>query len=259
MQMASNSLDSFWHISLCTEIVFLLLFTNILLTANSHVWRYDNHTIQVAVFAPVNRSLPFSLDKVVPFVTLAESKLSDHLHPSVNIRFRFMNSRYPEETPVEIEAIKFLFKESNNTHAIIGPINDIALSHVARIAAWQGVPVISPGGMSIHFGVNKTIHPKYKSFIRMQYNLNALTHFLLRLFYYPQFGFKKIKVIAEKHDTLLDSCNHFHGAVDYIFNNFRKKSNNKFMFDNYLLPRDFDITHMFVSEISTDYAGKFNH
>ena len=235
---------------------FTLLEMILIITTSQH-WTQSNITVHIAVFAPINNTLSFSLGKVMPFVKLAETKLINYLHPRVSLQFRYIDSRYPEETPVEIEAIQFMFKGSNNTHAILGPINDYALSHVARIAAWKHIPVISPGGMSIHFGVNKTIHLKYETFIRMQYNLNSLSNFLLRLFDYSDFRFKRVKVISEKHDTLLDSCRHFHAAVDYIFNNYRKNRNKQFSFDNYLLTRAFNITYMFVSEISTDYAGKY--
>ena len=221
-------------------------------------WRQDNVTTYLAVFAPVNNSLPFSLNKVRVFIERAETKLEHYLHPRVKLRFRYIDSKYPEETPAEIEAIKFLFKETNNTHAFLGPVSDIALSHVARISATQRIPILSPGGMNIHFGLNKTEHKKYETFIRMQYNFNKLTNFLLHIFYYKDFRFKRVKVLAEKHDTLLDSCNSFHAAVDYIFNNFKKKLGHRdFVFDNFMLPRQFNITHVFLSEISTEYAGKW--
>ena len=218
---------------------------------------YENVTTYVAVFAPVNDSLPFSLSKVKQFVKLAETRLHSYLQPRVKLHFRFIDSKYPEETPAEVEAIKFLFKETNHTHAFIGPINDIALSHVARISANQGVPILSPGGMNVHFGLNKTEHKKYETFIRMQYNFNTLTNFLLQIFLYKEFRFKRVKVVSQKHDTVLDSCNSFNAAVDYIFNNFRTKlGHSDFEFDTFMLPRQFEISDVFQTEIGTKYAGK---
>ena len=166
----------------CITILLVLI-----VFSKSYLSEHDNATVYIAVFAPQNDSFPFSLTKVKQFVKLAEIHIINNLNPRVRLDFRFIDSKYPEETPAEIEAINFLFKETNNTHAFLGPINDIALSHVARISANQGVPILSPGGMNVHFGLNKTEHNKYETFIRMQYNFNTLTNFLLQIFLYKDF------------------------------------------------------------------------
>ena len=169
------------------DFVSILLIFIICKNIYLHAIQQDNVTSYIAVFAPLNDTLPFSLKKVEQFVKLAEARISSKLNPRVKLYFRFIDSKYPEETPAEIEAINFLFKETNHTHAFLGPINDIALSHVARISADQGVPILSPGGMTVHFGLNKTEHKKYETFIRMQYNFNTLTNFLLQIFLYKDF------------------------------------------------------------------------
>ena len=64
-------------------------------------------------------------------------------------------------------------------------------------------------------------------------------------------------MISQKHDTLLDSCNAFNAAVDYIFSYFSTKlGHGDFEFDTFMWPRKYDAGEMFVTEIGTKYAGK---
>ena len=66
-----------------------------------------------------------------------------------------------------------------------------------------------------------------------------------------------MKVLSQKHDTLLDSCNSFNAAVDYIFSYFRTKlGHSDFEFDTFMFPRQYDVSDVFVTEVGTKYAGK---
>ena len=66
-----------------------------------------------------------------------------------------------------------------------------------------------------------------------------------------------MKVLSQKPDTLLDSCNSFNAAVDYIFSYIRTKlGHNNFKFDTFMLPRQYAVSDVFVTEVETKYSGK---
>lgn len=216
--------------------------------------------VNIAVFAPFNQSYQFSMARVLPAVESAMHEINtrrilDHLV----LKPTPIDSEYPEDLPVAIEAIRLLYNESKPTHLLIGPISDVSLHTVSRVAAFKNVAIISPGGFSVNFGVNRTTDSTFRTLVRVGPTVNFLFN-MMRSLWQDKYGFHKVKLLCDKHQVMyLDFCNRFHWGFDYYLNLYKNDPNRtgyKLEFDTYPLPKIFDPEEVLRDEVGVDFAGK---
>ncbi|XP_052786457.1 atrial natriuretic peptide receptor 1-like isoform X2 [Mya arenaria] len=252
------------------------------LTMSMNVAKCENRTdlgftqetnVTIAVFAPEIDGYDFSLSNIIPAVELAVEEQTKKLPKNIRLRVTYHDSHYGQEYPLEVDAIRLI--DSHKAQVFIGPIGDAALNHVARISAHENFPIISPGGLHINFGLNKTDYVIYQTLIRIGPKFNRLIGMLIHVLV-NVFSFQKIKIISQKHnaqntnlckavhDTALDlhkldydTCKNFHENIDYLLNLFKNKhsgNSSNIQFDFYLIPKRMNVTDILVNEIGTNYG-----
>ncbi|KAH3860221.1 hypothetical protein DPMN_023113 [Dreissena polymorpha] len=230
-----------------------------------------NHlSVTIAVFAPFNDTPDFGVKRIQPAVDLA-IRTAASMVPLVNFSATYKNSKDPFTT-ICIESMELLF--NRKADVLIGPVDDIALDEVAKIAAHLNKPILSPGGLDINFGLDKKsdMGLGYRTLIRMGASFNSLINFVIMLLL-DELKFTKVKVISEKnseryvcnqfHNTVRElqnidytGCNRFSTNSGYLLNMLKNKNPEKnYQFDFYLIPRNINFTHLFHEEIGVEYGG----
>ncbi|XP_053387550.1 atrial natriuretic peptide receptor 1-like isoform X3 [Mercenaria mercenaria] len=208
-----------------------------------------NISVNIVIFAPANNSFGYSLARITPAMEIAYEQLV--LPPFVQLNLTFIDSKFPDETAVELIAIDFIWNKS--VHAFIGPVYDYPLSHLARISGAKEIPVITPGGLSRSFSANKTVHTMYKTLVRIGPSMSTLTRFLSG-FIFEYLKYQHLKILTEKHDSDLQVCKIFRGAFDDFLNTIKNKNGLDIEFDLYQFPKKYDPGEILTTEVGVNYT-----
>lgn len=212
-----------------------------------------NIIVNIVVFAPKNNSFGYSIARITPAMEIARERTV--LPPFVELNLTFCDSKFPDETSVELDAINFIMNEF--AHLFIGPIYDFPLSHLARIsAADYNMPVISPGGLSLSFGANKSEHTIYKTLVRIGPTMNKLSDIISWIIFHF-FKYKHMKVLTEKHDSALQTCKIFYSAFDDLLNQIKNRRDPNIQFDLHQFPKKYDPEGILRREVGVNYSGIF--
>ena len=243
---------------------------------NGHALRNTQH-VKMVVFAPISDGFYFSIRNITPSIQLAMDKAKTMLPNWVNLTVNFSDSHYPDEyrSTLDITAIRLI--DSQQANVFFGPIGDVLLDRVARVASHENIPIISPLGLHLNFAMNKSnVYDMYKTLVRIGPNCFDLLKWFLE-FLINKLKYQKLKIISQKHeasdsnmckkihDTIQshDSpdykvCGSFHSSLDYLLNYHKNTVLKSFQFDFYLIPKQMNVTHILLKEIGVNFGGELS-
>lgn len=123
---------------------------------------------------------------------------SDHVH-HLGLDARFVltfNQANTHCNEVDGPIAAFDFYERQNVHVFIGPVCDYTLGHVAMYATSWNLPIITPGGHSHQFGLEK--RDKYYTLTRVGVTFNFLAQNVYDLM--KHFKWKKFKFFYDRDE-----------------------------------------------------------
>ena len=234
-----------------TYMTFLqFLFLYLCISCRFFVSQSSGGTVRIAIMVPINTSDSYGQAHVEPGIQIAIEKINrDKTYLFDSIETEYINSHCPnnyEYTRLVLKAIELM---KQNTSCLFGPTFDYGLAQVARILSYEKFPVISPGGLDLNFGVNKTLDRSYQTLVRTGGTTNTLSQCLRSLL--AQFSFGRIKVLSQKHETELEICQHFYNSLDYFVNLYGDLE-----FDLFLFPKKTNFRDLLLTEVGNRFAGK---
>ena len=209
-------------------------------------------TVKIVVFAPANNSFGYCLERITPAMQIAQATIT--LPPFVELNLTYIDSKFPDETAVELAAIDFIWNK--NVHGFIGPVYDYPLSHLARIAAAENLPLVTPGGLSRSFSADKTVYTKYKTLVRLGPTMNYFSAYL-SWYIFQYLKYQHLKILTQKHGPLLEFCKIFHSAMDDHLNTLKNKHFLDIVFDLHQFPKKYDPGDLLRTEVNVNYTGKY--
>ncbi|BFZ26128.1 hypothetical protein BsWGS_29167 [Bradybaena similaris] len=120
--------------------------------------------VYIAVILPNNTTYPFSIMHVRPAIDVTVTKLQHRgIFTKNTIKLLYADSKC-SSTYGPIEA----FRYSKIVQVFFGPVCDYSLAAVARYSAVWKIPVVSAGGLSHDFGMDKRApHAEYRTLTRV--------------------------------------------------------------------------------------------
>lgn len=160
--------------------------------------------ITVTVMTPASpKSRHFSLAKVKPAVHLGIEEIRRQgILPEINVTFVDT-----EESAIKAPVEAFKLIRQGRQHVFLGPVGDYALSPVGRYAPYWNIPILTPGGFSHDFKVNRK--NEYPTLIRTGPSFDSVSAFI-ELEILQHYKWRKISLIYDRDDRGL-----FHG-FDYL-------------------------------------------
>jgi hypothetical protein len=210
-------------------------------------------TITITVMAPASpKSRHFSLAKIKPAVYLGIEEIQKRgIVPEINVTFVDT-----EESAIKapVEAFKLIREERQNV--FLGPVGDYALSPVGRYAPYWNIPILTPGGFSHDFKVNR--ENEYPTLIRIGPSFDSVSAFI-EIKILQQYKWRRISLIYDRDDRGL-----FHG-FDYLMGSafvVQLRDNSKqYGYDIktsllHHVPLDRNYTKTLVENVGGKYGGK---
>lgn len=206
--------------------------------------------INIVVLAPSNETYSFCLKRITPALNIAIEKSQS---PKIGFNLIPIDSHFPDEISMWTEANEFIYNKTASM--ILGPMYDYAVELLARVSALEDIVIISPGGFGVNLGVNKKVDPIYSSLIRITSTMHKLIYFIQMLII-DEYRYEHIKFISEKHDSSMFFCRQFDEALKYIMNMEKNERPDRFDFDLYMFPKEFEAEDILRNEVGNDVAGK---
>ena len=213
--------------------------------------------VNIAIFAPFNESCDYNSAKVMQVVRMAiDTVTRRQLCNGVRINPRPFDSMWPENRHVEITAYRLIFNSTKQTtHAVIGPVASVPLSNIVYAASHENRAVITPGGYSVNFGLNKTVYRDFSNIVRIGPTVNHFFNWFRQLLV-DRFKFRKLKLLSDKHGSN-DLCLWLHSGFDYLLNLYKNDlTDEPFEFDTHLLTKKYDPEDILRNEVGTQFSGE---
>ncbi|KAK3095819.1 hypothetical protein FSP39_019626 [Pinctada imbricata] len=116
----------------------------------------------------------FSLAKIKPAVEIAREKIrTKGLLSENNLNITYVDT---EESEVTTPVRAFDIIKNGGQNVFLGPVSDFVLSPVAQYSVHWNVPIVTPGGLSHDYSVNR--NKEYKTLTRIGLGFESAVKFL---------------------------------------------------------------------------------
>ena len=154
----------------------------------------DTHVIKMAVILPYNNKYLFSMERTMPAIEYA-IEAARRYRPNLEFEVHRGDSKC---SSVWGALNAFEFYRSNSVHVFLGPVCDYSLGPVARYAPYWQIPVLSAGGMSHDYRIQK--QSEYFSLTRTGATFDSLAR-IVRSLFETQFGWRSLVILSRRPQT----------------------------------------------------------
>ena len=213
--------------------------------------------IEIAVILPTDNRWGFSLQRVLPAISLALEKVHNMtLHPRAKALTIHVNNADSKCHIAEAINQAFNFYMEKKVSVILGPCCDYAAAPVARQLTFWNLPLITAGAMASDFGLMKKSH--YPLVTRVGANINSLARVIFAIL--DHFKWSKVKLVynPDGQGEIAEKFCHF--TADGLHRAFlsRQLWGQDFEQDYFKFLKWSDFGNKMPSEIGLEYAGRSN-
>ncbi|CAG5119452.1 unnamed protein product [Candidula unifasciata] len=215
-------------------------------TESPHIMNHTKAVANIGVILPFNDRYSFSMRKLVPTIGLSQKYLEERsITHGISFNFYYGDSKCSDK---DGPLAAFDFYYDKNVNCFIGPVCDFSLSAVSSYASHWSLPVLSPGGLSHKFGVDKL--QDYSTLTRVGVTLETFALSFVGIM--KQFKWTKMKVLYEVDKGEIQFCYALNSALIYTQSKTDIKGSNFMLKD----PTGLGESEEALKKVATKLSGK---